>query len=779
MPIHIPRLRRWFAVAAMGLSMVVVGMYLYARWRVHNALKDVPNKLGIEVQQSTDNFTISKSDQGRTIFTLRASKAVQYKQGGRAELHDVSIILYGRDSSRFDQIYGADFEYDPRSGDVNAKGEVQIDLEANPQGLTNPDQALPKELKNPIHLKTSGLVFNQKTGNAYTTQKVEFRVPQATGSALGVNYVAKQNALTLVSQVEMQVSGPIPAQVTASRGVITREPRRFVLDQPRITRPAQRLEAEQATLFLRTDNTVERIVASGNLRADTAGASDMHLRAAKGEVLLRSERNALRTAILSGDVQIDSNNKQPMLANAGSMVLYFSGKNQLNKIHAQQGVKLAQHSAPSSAGMPALVSDAQDIEITAPTMDFFVSDGRHLDRGQTSGDARIAILQGAGQRTLVTAGRFQAKFGVAAGRTQLVSLHGAPDAKVLTTVLGQPDRVSTSSTLDVAFRHAGGIDSILQQGNVAYVDGERKAWANTARYTPVDQMLVMTGSPRVVESGMTTTARTMRIHRATGDALAEGDVKSTYSQLTEQPNGALLASASPIHVTSHSMTARRSPARAVYAGNARLWQDANIVEAPTIEFDRDHRTITAQGTAAQPVSTVLIEMNNTQASKPQITNSTGKNRASKSTPVTITSARLTYTDNERRVHLEGGVVAQGADITINSNQMDAYLAPRKQSSATQAPGIQSSIASAAAQLDRIVAAGNVIIQQPSRRATGEKLIYTSAEDKFVLTGGPPSIFDAEHGKITGDSLTFYNRDDRVLVEGGNSSPTVTQTRVAR
>ena len=505
----------------------------------------------------------------------------------------------------------------------------------------------------------------------------------------------------------------------------------------------------------------------------------MHLRAATGEVLLRSERNALRTAILSGDVQIDSNNKQPMLANAGSMLLYFSGKNQLNKIHAQQGVKLAQHSAPSSAGAPALVSDAQDIEITAPTMDFFVSDGRHLDRGQTSGDARIAILQGAGQRTLVTAGRFQAKFGVAAGRTQLVSLHGAPDAKVLTTVLGQPDRVSTSSTLDVAFRHAGGIDSILQQGNVAYVDGERKAWANTARYTPVDQMLVMTGSPRVVESGMTTTARTMRIHRATGDALAEGDVKSTYSQLTEQPNGALLASASPIHVTSHSMTARRSPARAVYTGNARLWQDANIVEAPTIEFDRDHRTITAQGTAAQPVSTVLIEMNNTQASKPQITNSTGKNRASKSTPVTITSARLTYTDNERRVHLEGGVVAQGADITINSNQMDAYLAPRKQSSATQAPGIQSSIASAAAQLDRIVAAGNVIIQQPSRRATGEKLIYTSAEDKFVLTGGPPSIFDAEHGKITGDSLTFYNRDDRVLVEGGNSSPTVTQTRVAR
>jgi lipopolysaccharide export system protein LptA len=778
MPIHIPRLRRWFAVGAIGLSMVVVGMYVYARWRVHNALKDVPSKLGIEVQQSTDNFTISKSDQGRTIFTVRASKAVQYKQGGRAELHDVNIILYGRDSSRFDQVYGADFEYDPRSGDVTAKGEVQIDLEANPQGLTNPDQALPKELKNPIHLKTSGLVFNQKTGNAYTTQRVEFRVPQATGSALGVNYEAKQNTLTLLSNVEMQLSGPNPAQVTASRGTIKRDPRQFVLDQPRITRTAQHFETKQATLFLRPDNTVERVVASGNVQADTAGASEMHLRAAKGEVLLRPERNTLRTAMLSGDVQLDSNGKQPMLANAGSVLLYFSGKNQLNKIHAQQGVKLAQHSAPSSASAAPAISGAQDIEITAPAMDFFVSDGQHLDRGQTIGDAQIAILQPAGQKTLVTAGQFHAKFSVAGGRTRLVSLHGAPQAKVVTTATGQPERASTCSMLDVAFGLAGGIESIVQQGAVAYVDGDRKAWATVARYTPADQMLVMTGTPRVVESGMTTTARTIRIHRATGDALADGDVKSTYSQLTEQLNGALLASSSPIHVTSRSMTAHRSPARAVYTGNARLWQDANIVEAPSIEFDRDHRTITAQGSVAQPVSTVLVETNNSQTNKPQTANSVGKsNRVNKWIPMTITSARLTYIDNERRVRLEGGVAAQGADLTIDSNQMDAYLAPRKQSSATQSPARQSS--TAAAQLDRIVAAGNVVILQPSRRATGEKLIYTSAEDKFVLTGGPPSIFDAEHGKITGDSLTFYNRDDRVLVEGGNSSPTVTQTRVAR
>jgi lipopolysaccharide export system protein LptA len=79
----------------------------------------------------------------------------------------------------------------------------------------------------------------------------------------------------------------------------------------------------------------------------------------------------------------------------------------------------------------------------------------------------------------------------------------------------------------------------------------------------------------------------------------------------------------------------------------------------------------------------------------------------------------------------------------------------------------------------MVAQDNVVIQQANRRADGQNLVYTVADDKFVLTGGPPSIFDAEQGKITGVSLTFFRGDDRVLVEGGTSTPVVTQTRVAR
>lgn len=131
MALSIPRLRGWFAAATIGLVLLVAAVYFYARHRVQNALKEVPARIGLEIQQSAQGFTVSRSEQGHTLFKVQASKAVQFKSGGRAELHDVTITLYGRDSSRFDQIYGADFEYDPQSGDVIGKGEVQMDLEAN------------------------------------------------------------------------------------------------------------------------------------------------------------------------------------------------------------------------------------------------------------------------------------------------------------------------------------------------------------------------------------------------------------------------------------------------------------------------------------------------------------------------------------------------------------------------------------------------------------------------------------------------------------------------
>ena len=818
MPAYLSRLRRWFAGAIIVAVLAVAGVYFYARHRMQNALKQVPAKIGLEIKQTATGFTVSKSQQGRTLFTIQASKAVQFKQGGHAELHDVQITLYGSDSSRFDLIRGADFEYDQQSGNVIAKGEVQIDLQSNPGGLLHPDQSPPTNLKNPIHLKTSGLVFNQNTGDAQTKERVDFDLAQARGSAVGVDYAAKTNTLTLQSQVNLVSVGATAATVIALRATITKDPHLVLLDHPHLRSGARQCDADEATLFLRPDNTLDRVLARGNVLVKAEGSQPAEARSEQLELTMAKQRDTLRTAVFSGDVQAQVAGAQPaedahspepapreaegsnsasgavsvgqtaqgwpMQGKAGRVVLEFSGKNLLSKVHAEDHVKLLQHQRPASAS-----AVAQDLELTTQAIDFFAANlargdkASRLDRAETSGTAQIAIrpTTGVGPQTLVTAAKFDARFD---NSGQLTAVHGAPDARIVSQNPGQPDRISTSRILDANFQPGGGIQSLVQQGNVVYVDGERKAWGAHARYTPADQILILTGSPRVSDGGMTTTANSMRLNRATGYAFAEGNVKTTYNDLKPQPGGALLSSSSPIHVTARSMSVQGNSAIALYTGDARLWQDANVVEAQSIEFDRDHRSMVAGGTSAigsttsQTVSTVLIQTDKAQTDKAQTDNAQAdkaqvdrsQDQAQKPTLIAITSTRLSYADNERKAHFEGDVVAKEADVTITAKKMDAFL---------EARGPTHEALSGAGKLDKIVAQEQVVITQPDRRATGDLLIYTASDDKFVLTGGPPSIFDAEHGKITGVSLTFFRHDDRVLVEGNNLSPTVTQTRVAR
>ncbi len=773
MPVSIPRLRTWFAALAIALVVVVAGFYFYARYKVRSVMRQVPQKLGVEIQQSTEGFSLSKSEGGRTLFTVKASKAVQYKQGGRATLKDVSIVVYGRKANRFDQIYGSDFEYDPQSGEVRANGDVHIDLEANAEGPSTPDQATPQELKNPIHLKTSGLVFNQKTGFAETNQAIEFRVPQASGTAMGASYDSKANLLTLKSNVHIETTGDHPTAVNAARGTITKEPRQITLESVKVAQTGRDIEANKVALLLRPNNELDHVTASGDVMMRDSGPNGMLVRAPRADLNLGA-KNQLKAASFSGGVQMEASGENAMKGTAGKVLLDFGAGNHLQKVVATENVHVAQlpHSQPTASKNGAVRAGrsnsdkAQLADIQAQTLTLRMKEGRSFESAETDGPAQIELTsqdpQHAGERTVVTAGKFVADFDA---KNRLSGLRGEPNAKVVASSPGQPDKTTTSRSLAVQLGPTGGITSIVQQGGFEYREaqattggkgptgtGGRIATAEMARYTPADEMFVLTGSPRISEGGMALSANQVRINRKSGDAVAEGDVKTTYSELRQDPNGAMLATADPVHVTAKSVGVNRKTGVAKYTGGSRLWQGANIVEAQTIEFDRNQRSIVATGNGA-PVSSVFVQAD----------------KNGKVTPLTVTATKLTYVDSQRRARYSGGVTVKGADLTLTANQVDVLLHAGKSASASSGPS----------QLDRIVADGNIVIREADRRATGEKLVYTAADAKFVLTGGPPSISDAERGVIRGDSLTFYTRDDRVLVESKDSSRTVTRTRVSR
>ncbi len=779
------QVRKWLVGVAVALLTVVTISYYVAKARVKPTLHSLPQQLGIDIQQTSEGFSLSKSEGGRTIFTIRASKAVQLKKGGHADLKNVHIVVYGKAHDRFDQIYGKEFTYDPETGDVNAVGEVNIDLQGYAEGPTKPDQAPPEELKNPIHITTNSLIFNQKTGQAHTDDLVEFRTLQASGSARGAYYDSATNQLQLKSDVHIVTTGDNAADIAGSSGSIQKDPRQAVLYDAAIYEPDRTLTADKLTMVFEPDNTIQHAQAEGHLNIEVRGPTIVDISGPRGDLNL-GPQNAVLQAIVAGGARYSTRGENLSHGSADTFILDFEADNQPKYFHMLKNARMRQDPQPGKPGSP-----GQPMEIAADQLHFVLENGNELRTGDTVGKAQITIfpspggakaskpaskpgqdLGSANSTTVATAGKFHFTFGEA---NRLQTLHGSPDARIVSTSPGEPEKVSTSQNLDVAFAADGGAEKLVQTGDFQYHEpsprpdaGGRAMFADKATYTPADQILVLNGSPRVIDGGMTTTAEVIRLNRQSGEAFADDNVKTTYSDLKPQPSGALLATSEPVHVTALHMTSRNQPAVAHYTGNVRLWQTANVVRAPIIDFDQQNRTIIAHGDTAQSVSSLFVQ----------------RSADGKVAPVDVTADKLVYVDADRLARYTGNVLAKSPTGTINAQQIDVYL---KQADAGGSQGVSDAKASkpvipgseGPSRIDHMVAIGRVVVTEPNRRAVGDRLVYTADDGKYYLTGKSPSIFDAEHGTVWGDSLTFYSHDDRVLVESKGSPPTVTRARITK
>ena len=140
--------------------------------------------------------------------------------------------------------------------------------------------------------------------------------------------------------------------------------------------------------------------------------------------------------------------------------------------------------------------------------------------------------------------------------------------------------------------------------------------------------------------------------------------------------------------------------------------------------------------------------------------------------IRVRGGEMKYSEAERKAVMRGGaagtVVADTGSATSSSSQLELLLLP---------PGNHAGKDGGAAQVDRLTASGHVIVSSQGRRGTGERLVYSSETDDYVLTGTaaePPRMTDPARGTVTGDSLIFNSRDDSVSIEGGGHK-TLTET----
>ena len=335
MNVSVERLRVWLLVGA-GLLVVVIAAFLgYAHYRAHRFLTNLPAKLGVDVRRETNGYTYSQSVQGRTVYTIHASKAVE-RGDGKVTLHDVGIVLYGRKEDRADRIYGNEFEYDQKNQIVRAIGEVHIDLQAPQAADANAkmDYAAGKDLKGTkvagganggaagehenkderlIHVTTSGLVFLQKLAVAATDKDIEFDSGGMTGHAVGADYNSDTGVVVLHSAVRVNgLQHDQPVVLTASRAVLDRPGQTMVLSQARYVAignagsggaggaEGQTAQAQHVVVHLRKDGSAERVEAEGEVTlTNGAGGSVM---APRGEMTLNAQSQP-QSAVMTGGVK--------------------------------------------------------------------------------------------------------------------------------------------------------------------------------------------------------------------------------------------------------------------------------------------------------------------------------------------------------------------------------------------------------------------------------------------------------------------------------------------
>ena len=818
----IERLRTLVLVAAV-LLVIALGVFLgRAKFRNRFIRKDLPQKLGLNIQEEANGFVFSHEVRGHMLYKIHASKQVQLKQDGKVllRLHDVRIELYGEDGSRVDRIAGDEFEYNPNSGIASAKGPVEITLmkptvapAIAPKATAN--QALNAKQKSSslgsaaqtassgeIHVKTSGLVFDRDSGLASTDQKVEFTLSQGSGSAMGAKYDAHQGTLVLDREVDLAMQrGPQPVKMYAQHALFEHDEQTCDLTAATIRYGNDESSAEQATVHFRDDGSAESVDAGRGFSLVTAGGGRL---AAPTGTLDFDEHNQPQRGHLQGGVTIDSEREgRKMHGTTPAMDMVFAAQGELKSVHLERGVQIASEEESQSKGEPMHTHRTW----MSPVVDIaFRNAGRQRVEPASMHGTGGVVITASSQRgsglvspSQMTADDVTGEFGprgtlttvTGRGHTALAettsngtlqTTHG----DVLNAHLARADDAKASSN------QSGGmqIESATVDGNVVLTQqppakegtpqATLRATSGHADYDSNGEWLHLTRNPRVNDGALELSADKVNVSQVSGDAFALGNVKATWAGNTDRdkaggnspakkPNANAasvdLGSQGPTHVVADQAELQRS-GLATFKGKARLWQQGNSIAAPVIVLDRTKQTLTAQTTTAKnPVQVVLVSAT---AEVP----GTQKGKQSGPSVVRVRGGDLKYSGAERKAMMQSGVagnvVASTADATTTSNMVELFLLP---------PGNHAAKDGGAAQVDRMTSTGHVEISSGGRHGTGEKLVYSGDTGTYVLTGTSaalPRLTDPVRGSVTGEALIFNSRDDSVKVEGeGQKTTTVT------
>jgi len=757
---------RWSAAAALLCAGLTLAVYLRRDWTRLVETRNAPPAAPVNVERQSTHLMFSKGEGTRTIFTVEASKSIDFKGLNTSDLEGVKVTIFGKDGARHDTFETHSCRYSRDTGDIVCAGDVEIVLMSREEW-----EGAAGRLGTPgtMKVETRGVSFSRASGEARTDQEVRFRFADGKGRAVGALYRSEEGTLELKRDVRLQLepapgrtvgagrSGPV--EVRGARMEFRRDEGTMFLAGPAEARTeSDRLTAPGMLLELDADLHAKRLSARGSGKE---GLPEFTSRRGAGTQRLSAEEIVaefapdgwVARAEARGQVRGESERAgetETVHAQNAAMVL-MPRLNVPRLLVLKGGVDARTRGAGAGQDRRKLTTEELRIAFSGTPR------GSRPESAETVGPGRLEwneqALPGHAARTLLEANQLGLRFD-AGGKPRRLEAQG--NVRTEKTVDGSTRQTATTEKGSAELQPNGGWSRIELSDNVQLNEAQRSARADRATFERSDQSATLTGHASVRDAASQTSAQKLTFWQSTGELRGEGNVRS--SDLSARSGTVHLAPAQA-NLRADRLEGNSKTGRALYSGHARLWQGQSVLEADSIELLKNERMLNAAG--------------NVRAVFPQALRNGGRSTSSAGIPSPdqapviwhAFSGRLSYWDGENRGRLEQNVVVEAPEQRMSSGALDLYFSRGN------------GTAQGGQQIRRAVGSGGVVVEQGQRRATAERGEYTSADGKFVMSGGSPTIFDAVEGTTTGRQLTFFLADATIIVDSENGSRTLTKHRV--
>ena len=656
--------------------------------------------------------TVARFTQSREDLSVDCARSVLYADG-TSTLFGVKIGTNERNGSRTFEVTANEGRIGQKESSMALDGDVRL---AASDGLT---------------VKTGHATYATSDETVRTPGPVEFARNRMQGTGTGMIYEKTRDALTLLDQAVVHIAadehGAGAAEVSSGTATFARRDKIVQFERNvRIQRGGQVIESDSAVARLSPDEKrIETLDLRANARITAANAGvgglqslsgrNMNLKyAANGEVLERAVITETAAIQLAGE---QGKPGRQIAARTIEITLAPDGSTP-TALTGRDNVVLTMPAEP----------DVAERTIKSNTLDAKGEPGRGLTHALFSGSV-LYRERGAGV-----------------------------------------DRGATSAVLDVGLKPGlSSIEDARFSRNVRFEDGSMFALAAAARYDLEKGTLALSGSepgalvPHVVNEQITVDAKNVDVTLAGPIVKATGNVKSQLQPAKKPGQQAgdggndvkmpsMLKQDQPVFVVADALDYDGARAKGVYTGSALLFQGDTTIKSPSIVIDDKSGDMTASG----GVTTTSVLEGTAKSGSQQTDKEPAKDKKADRTPSTATAKDFVYTDAERRLTYTGDVHMIGPDGDMKAAKIELYLK------------------SSGDELERLEAYDTLTLREQNRTTTGSRMTYTTADEKYVVTGTPVTIIDQCERETTGKTLTFVKATDSIVIDGNQQIRTQTK-----